>query len=75
MTSIEGRIAVLEDRDADRKKFEDEIRATLKLLLVQSSEWAGVRKTLAAIVTIITVSSGVVGFIIHEFWPHVTGKP
>jgi hypothetical protein len=78
VTGIEERVAVLETKDEARDKadidhaeFRKEVRAALGLLLTRSNEWSGVRKTLAAIAAIITFTSGIVGFALHEFWPHV----
>ena len=79
MTVIEERVAVLETKDEARDKadidhaeFRKEVREKLDLLLATSNEWAGVRKTFVALAAIITFTSGTVGFMIHEFWPHVT---
>ena len=75
MTSIEERLAVLEDRDDDHRRFQDIVNQKLDALLAQSNELAGVRKTLAALVTIITLTGGLIGFAVHEFWPHaINGK-
>jgi len=78
VTGIEERVAVLETKDdardradIDHAEFRKEVREALSLLLARSNEWAGVRKTLAAIAAIVTFTSGIVGFALHEFWPHI----
>ena len=40
----------------------------LEILLAQSNEWAGVRKTLAAMAAVLTLVGGVVGYLTHYFW-------
>ena len=71
MSSLEERVAVLESREDEHREFRRLVEESLKALLANSNEWAGVRKTLAAIAAIITFTSGIVGFALHEFWPHV----
>lgn len=72
---IEARYADHDRRLADHERRHDEfmLRTDTRLdtLVMQSNEWAGVRKTLGGIAAILAFIGGIVGFLIHYFWPHL----
>ena len=79
--SILSRVSVLETemkhlsaKMAERDKMNDEFMyrtdAALKKLLTQSDEWSGVRKLLVIEGTVIMAVAGVIGWILHELFPH-----
>lgn len=80
LTKVEMRLAEQERRNddfiarlAEHEKRHDEFMLRtdkrLEVLISQSDEWAGVRKTLFALATVLTLVGGFVGWIMHEFWP------
>jgi len=52
------------------KQSEDR-NAAIGRLVKQSDEWSGVRKTLAVLVTLITIVGGAIGWTVHEFSLHL----
>ena len=72
--SILARVSVLEAKMEKHESLHSEFMLRtderLEVLLAQSSEWAGVRKTLAVLVAIVTTVGGFVGWAAHTLWPH-----
>ena len=72
--SILSRIAVLETRLENHETLHNEFMKRtddrLDILVEQSNQWTGVRKTLTVLVSMITIVGGFMGWMIHEFFPH-----
>ena len=69
----QGLATLRENLDAHEKRQDEFMLRTyqqLEQLLKQSDEWRGVRKTLTIFVTSLTIISGVIGWVVHAFWPN-----
>ena len=64
---------MLESRLASHEKLHSEFMLRtdqrLEVLLDQSNQWAGVRKTLGVLVGLISLVGGALGWIFHEVFP------
>ena len=67
--SLAERIATLEATTDNFGKTLIDVADDVKILRSESSQWAGVRRTLGVLVTLITLSGAFIGYVTHYFWP------
>ena len=80
MEEVYARLRMLEQRQMEHENRVDDFMLRtdrrLEILLTQSAQWAGARKALAAVVTLVGLIGGVVGFMTHTFFPTgFVGRP
>ena len=80
MEEVYARLRMLEQRQMEHENRVDDFMLRtdqrLEILLTQSAQWAGARKALAAVVTLVGLIGGVVGFMTHTFFPNgFVGRP
>ena len=69
-TEMKNLAEKIANRDKMSDEFMDRTDARLKILVTQSDEWSGVRKTLTVLVSALALFGTFAGWLLHELFPH-----